>query len=88
MKAAPADITDKQGPEQDLDSNVIKPESDRMVTKPISKRKGSLLLMTVDEGVTVIRSCMDAARKRTLGSLGTCRIKGVTGNGCIDLGPA
>lgn len=49
-------------------------------------RKGSLTLMSVTEGVTTIRACMVAAKKRTLGSLGSYRIKGVTNKGCIDLG--
>ena len=50
-----------------------------------SIRKGSLTLMSVAEGVTTIRACMGAAKKRTLGSLGSYRIKGVTNKGCIDL---
>ena len=50
-----------------------------------SIRKGSLTLMSVTEGVTTIRACMGAAKKRTLGSLGSYRIKGVTNKGCIDL---
>ena len=47
---------------------------------------GSLLRMTTDEGVAMIRSCMDAARKRTLSCLGSYRIKGVSRSGCKDLG--
>lgn len=88
MVAASIETADKHGSQLDLNSNGDESKSDRMLIKSQNKRKGSLLLMTVDEGVTVIRSCMDAARKRTLGSLGSCRIKGVTNHGCIDLGPA
>ena len=47
---------------------------------------GSLLRMSADEGVAMIRSCMDAARKRTLSCLGSYRIKGVSRAGCKDLG--
>jgi hypothetical protein len=47
---------------------------------------GSLLRMSTDEGVAMIRSCMDAARKRTLSCLGSYRIKGVSRAGCKDLG--
>ena len=47
---------------------------------------GSLLRMTTDEGVTMIRSCMEAAKKRTLSCLGSYRIKGVSSSGCSDLG--
>lgn len=47
---------------------------------------GSLLRMSTDEGVAMIRSCMDAARKRTLSCLGSYRIKGVSRSGCKDLG--
>ena len=47
---------------------------------------GSLLRMTTDEGVAMIRSCMDSARKRTLSCLGSYRIKGVSRSGCKDLG--
>jgi 20S proteasome alpha/beta subunit len=88
MMATPIETSDKHSSQVDINSNGIECASDRMLIKPQNKRKGSLLLMTVDEGVTVIRSCMDAARKRTLGSLGSCRIKGVTGRGCVDLGAA
>jgi 20S proteasome alpha/beta subunit len=88
MIPTPIETTDKHGSQLNINSNGIECSSDQMLIKPQNKRKGSLLLMTVDEGVTVIRSCMDAARKRTLGSLGSCRIKGVTGRGCIDLGAA
>ena len=47
---------------------------------------GSLLRMTTDEGVTMIQSCMEAAKKRTLSCLGSYRIKGVSSSGCSDLG--
>jgi hypothetical protein len=47
---------------------------------------GSLLRMSTDEGVAMIRSCMDAAKKRTLSCLGSYRIKGVSRAGCRDLG--
>lgn len=47
---------------------------------------GSLLRMSTDEGVAMIKSCMDAARKRTLSCLGSYRIKGVSRAGCKDLG--
>ena len=48
--------------------------------------RGSILQMNIAEGVSTVRSCMDAARKRTTQTLGRCRVKGVTGSGCRDLG--
>lgn len=88
MVATATETAVEYGSQTDLISSEIKSKSNIMLSMAQKKKRGSLHLMTVDEGVTVIRSCMDAARKRTLGSLGSCRIKGVTGHGCIDLGPA
>lgn len=52
-----------------------------------TKRTGALLQMDLIGGVNVIRSCIDVARKRTVGRLGSFNIKGVTASGCKDLGP-
>jgi 20S proteasome alpha/beta subunit len=54
----------------------------------LTLRRGKLLQMTVNEGVKAVRACMEAARKRTSGSLGSCRIKGVFSSGCKNLGQA
>jgi hypothetical protein len=51
-----------------------------------TKRTGALLQMDLIGGVNVIRSCIDVARKRTVGRLGSFNIKGVTLSGCKDLG--
>lgn len=51
-----------------------------------TKRTGALLQMDLIGGVNVIRSCIDVARKRTVGRLGSFNIKGVTASGCKDLG--
>jgi hypothetical protein len=58
----------------------------RSIVKASSKKKGALLQVDMAGGVCAIRSCMDAARKRSVGRMGKYRIKGVTASGCIDLG--
>ena len=67
-----------------LVSSIVQPSPQLGVQR--NHIRGSLLRMTTDEGVAMIRSCMDAARKRTLSSLGSYRIKGVSKSGCKDLG--
>ena len=57
-----------------------------LIGKENNDVKGSILRMNIAEGVSTVRSCMDAARKRTTQILGPCRVKGVTGSGCRDLG--
>ena len=65
-------------------SSVVQPFPQLGVKR--SQPAGSLLRMSTDEGVAMIRSCMNAARKRTLSCLGSYRIKGVSRTGCKDLG--
>ena len=67
------------------DAMIVVGGTDDSVKRQIVPR-GALLQMNLDEGSSTIRSCMNAAKKRSLGSLGTCRIKGVTAGGCLDLG--
>ena len=67
------------------DAMIVIGGTDDSVKRQIVPR-GALLQMNLDEGSSTIRSCMNAAKKRSLGSLGTCRIKGVTAGGCLDLG--
>ena len=57
-----------------------------LLGKQPTQKKGQILQMSVGEGVSIIRSCIDAVRKRTLASLGSCRVKGVSSGGCMDLG--
>lgn len=81
------DVVSKEGVASDtaLLSSTVQPFRQLGVQR--NHMSGSLLRMTTDEGVTMIRSCMEAAKKRTLSCLGSYRIKGVSSSGCTDLGP-
>lgn len=63
-------------------------QSENQITTSLlnKKRTGALLQMDVTGGVSVIKSCIEAARKRTVGRLGSFGIKCVTASGCRDLG--
>lgn len=60
----------------------------QLLKKQQVQKRGKLLQMSVKEGVVVIESCTAAVRRRSLGTLGSCRIKGVSASGCEDLGYA
>jgi hypothetical protein len=68
----------------DVSNDCIPIQSETSLQK--TKRTGALLQMDLIGGVSVIRSCIDVARKRTVGRLGSFNIKGVTASGCKDLG--
>lgn len=71
-----------------IDRSIDTPFSSQLslVGKKEIDMRGSILQMNLAEGVSTVRSCLDAAKKRTVQTLGPCRVKGVTGSGCRDLG--
>lgn len=55
-------------------------------TNSLLKKKGAIIQMDINNGISTIKSCMEAARKRTVGRMGRCHIKSVTAQGCRDFG--